>query len=121
MYHDGEGVERDEKKMLYHWEEAAIGGHPDARYNLACYERINGRIDRAVKHLMIAAKLGHDVTLENLRRGYAIGFVSKEDFATALRAHQAATDATKSLQREKAEEAIKKGYLKLGCLKFKEA
>jgi len=27
MYHLGEGVEKDEKKTLYHLEEAAIGGH----------------------------------------------------------------------------------------------
>ena len=35
MYSEGgEGVEKDKKKQLYHLEEAAIGGHPDARYNL---------------------------------------------------------------------------------------
>jgi hypothetical protein len=35
-----------------------------------------------------------------LKEGYIDGYVSKEDFAVALRAHQAAVDATKSPQRQ---------------------
>eukprot|EP00573_Skeletonema_grethae_P007104 CAMPEP_0201695596 /NCGR_PEP_ID=MMETSP0578-20130828/7490_1 /ASSEMBLY_ACC=CAM_ASM_000663 /TAXON_ID=267565 /ORGANISM="Skeletonema grethea, Strain CCMP 1804" /LENGTH=42 /DNA_ID= /DNA_START= /DNA_END= /DNA_ORIENTATION= len=38
MYREGLGVEKDVKKKLFHLEEAAIGGHADARYNLASYE-----------------------------------------------------------------------------------
>jgi TPR repeat protein len=34
MYHHGHGVEKDEKKKIYHWEEAAIGGHSWARHCL---------------------------------------------------------------------------------------
>eukprot|EP00985_Skeletonema_marinoi_P007137 scaffold3121_cov211-Skeletonema_marinoi.AAC.6 len=37
--------------------------------------------------------------------GYLRGVVSKEDFAAALRAHQAAVDATKSPGRDTAETA----------------
>jgi hypothetical protein len=37
-----------------------------------------------------------------------MGFVSKEDFAAALRGHQAAVDATKSPQREKGEAFLQK-------------
>jgi hypothetical protein len=36
--------------------------------------------------------------------GFIDGFVSKEDYAAALRGHQAALDATKSVQRKAAEE-----------------
>ena len=32
LHHDGNGVEMDKKKEIYHLEEAAIGGHPGARY-----------------------------------------------------------------------------------------
>jgi TPR repeat protein len=102
-YHNGEGVEKDEKKELYHLEEAAIGGHPSARYNLGIAEGKNGRIERSVKHFIIAASLGHDDSLKALKQLYAAGLVSKEDFAAALRAHQAAVDATKSPQREVAQ------------------
>ena len=38
-----------------------------------------------------------------VKNGYADGYVSKEDFAAALRAHQAAVDATKSPRREAGE------------------
>lgn len=35
MYYDGElGVEKDDGKAVYHWEKAAIGGHPTARDTL---------------------------------------------------------------------------------------
>ena len=105
MYDKGEGVEKDEKKEVYHLEEAAIGGHPDARHNLGCVEGNNGRLDRAMKHWIIATNLGHDFSLKMVKGGYADGIVSKEDFAAALRAHQAAVDATKSPQREEADAA----------------
>jgi tetratricopeptide (TPR) repeat protein len=105
MYREGRGVDRDEKKELHHLTEAAISGDPSARHNLACYEWRNGRYERAAKHWIIAANLGNDKSVEALKEGYVTGFVSKEDFAAALRAHQAAVDATKSPQREAAEAA----------------
>eukprot|EP00984_Skeletonema_dohrnii_P010163 scaffold3950_cov100-Skeletonema_dohrnii-CCMP3373.AAC.10 len=96
----GEGVEKDEKKELYHLEEAAIAGHPDARCTLACHEMQKGRFDRAVKHWIIAANLGCGDSIQRLKVCYKHGVVSKEDFAASLRAHQAAVNATKSPQRE---------------------
>eukprot|EP00986_Skeletonema_menzelii_P011569 scaffold6007_cov73-Skeletonema_menzelii.AAC.1 len=104
LYHNGQGVEKDEKRALHHMEEAAISGHPMARHNLGCLEREKGRVDRAATHWIIAAKLGDDRSLENLKILYKAGFVSKDDFAAALRGHQAAIDATKSPQREEAAE-----------------
>jgi len=107
IYQEGQGVEKDEKKRLYHLEQAAIGGHPDARYNLARKEGRNERFDRSVKHLIIAASLGHDGSIQMLKECYKYGDVSKEDFAAALRAHQAAVDAAKSPQRDAAEAFLK--------------
>jgi tetratricopeptide (TPR) repeat protein len=109
MYKLGEGVEKDMKKYLHHMEEAAIGGHPTARYNLGCVEYEKGRIDRAVKHFIIAANLGDDRALEAVKNGFAGGVMSKEDYEVALRGHQAAVDATKSTQREEAEKAKREG------------
>jgi hypothetical protein len=105
MYQLGEGVEKDEKKAVYLWEEAAIGGNPHARHNLGVYEGKNGRPKTAVKHWIIAANLGFDDSLESLKKYFTQGLVSKEDYASALRGHQAAVDATKSAQRELAEKA----------------
>ncbi|KAK1733467.1 Sel1-like repeat family protein [Skeletonema marinoi] len=108
LYFEGKGVEKDEKKAVYHLEQAAIGGHPLARYNLGANEKNNGRMDRAVKHWIIAAALGHDASLDAVKDSFRSGLVSKEDFAAALRAHQAAVEATKSPQREAAEEEARK-------------
>jgi hypothetical protein len=102
LYGKGEGTGKDLKQAVYHLEEAAIGGHPTARYNLGCEEMNNGRTDRAMKHFIIAAKQGYDDALHNVKTGFAHGNVSKEDFEAALRGHQAAVDATKSKQREEA-------------------
>jgi TPR repeat protein len=104
LYRNGECVEMDEKKQVYHLEEAAIGGHPYARYDLGCIEARNGRYERARKHFITAANLGHHPSLSQVKRLYAEGHASKEDYADALRAYQAAIDATKSEQREEAEQ-----------------
>mmetsp|Transcript_12051 Transcript_12051/g.19897 ORF Transcript_12051/g.19897 Transcript_12051/m.19897 type:complete len:315 (-) Transcript_12051:215-1159(-) len=100
MYQNGDYVEKDEKKQLYHLEQAAIGGNADARYNLGCLEVKSCRLDRAVKHWNIAANMGHDQSLDALKHVYQKGVLKKEVFARALRGHQAAVDATKSPQRE---------------------
>lgn len=104
LYRDGEGVEKDEKRAVWHFEEAAIAGHPIARHNLGWLEVVNDRMDRAAKHWIIAAKLGFDVSLRNVKSAYKDGHVSKEDFAAALRGHHAAIVAMKSPQREEAYE-----------------
>ena len=111
MYREGRGVEKDMKRFIYYSEEAAIGGHPSARYNLGIFEADSGRFEKAVKHFIIAANLGHGGSLECLRKLYAGGEASKEEYADALRAYQAAVDATKSVEREKAKEAMKNGEM----------
>ena len=108
MYDLGLGVEKDEKKKVYHLEEAAIGGHVSARHNLGCHEEINGRIDRAVKHWIIAANMGLEGSMKALWEYHAKGFVKKEDLTATLRTHQTAVNATKSPQREEAEEFLKR-------------
>jgi tetratricopeptide (TPR) repeat protein len=113
MYYKGDGVEKDMKKHIYHLEEAAIGGHPEARYNLGILEANIGRHEGAKKHYIIAANLGYDGSLEALRQLYADGHASKEEYSSALRAYQTAVDATKSKEREKAEEAVQSGKVTL--------
>jgi TPR repeat protein len=103
LYLNGRGVEKDMKKYIYHLEEAAIGGHSRARHNLGCNEAVdNGNFERARKHFIIAANHGYHDSLEGLRLLYADGHASKEDYANALRAYQAAVDATKSAERKQA-------------------
>ena len=104
LYGEGKGVEKDEEKELHHLKEAAIGGCNSARYNLGWIERQHGRIDRAAKHYIIAAKLGCDKSLKCVTNLYKAGYVSKDDFAASLYGHYDAINATKSPQREEAYE-----------------
>lgn len=100
LYRKGLGVQKNEEKLLYHLEEASIRGHPLARHNLGVYEWINKQHDRAVKHWVIAANLGEDKSLQELKGCYRRGVITKDDFAKALRGHYAAVAATKSPQRK---------------------
>jgi TPR repeat protein len=108
MYEKGEGVEEDEEKAVCHWEVAAIGGHPSARRNLAVIEERNGWGGFAIKHFIIAAKLGDDGSMKGLLQIFRHGCshvqkcLTKDDLEATLRAHQAAIDAMKSPQREAA-------------------
>ena len=114
MYRDGHGVAKDRgEEEIYHLEESAIKGHPGARCRLGCHEWNNGDTERALNHLIIAATQGDDDSIKFLMQLFKEGYVSKDDLAAALRAHQAAVDATKSPQREAADTYMTK-YDKAG-------
>ncbi len=101
MYYEGNGVEKDEGKAVYHFRIAAIGGHPTARYSLGYIEGLNGNFERAVKHFIIAANLGCADSMNILWKRYACGDITKEDLDATIRTHQAAIDETKSEQRDR--------------------
>ena len=103
MYQHGKGVNKDKGKEVHHMEEAAIGGHPKARYALGCHEYMNDNAERAVKHWIISATQGYDGAIKLLMEAFKQGEVEKEDLTAALRAQKAAVDATKSPQRDAAE------------------
>ena len=104
LYRDGDGVAKDEGKEMHHAQEAAIGGHPDARYSIGAYEWNNNRnSDRAVKHWIISATQGDDLSIKMLMEFFRNGCVSKAQLDATLRAHHAAINATKSPQRKAAE------------------
>ena len=116
MYMEGKGVEKDMEKAAYHWEKAAIGGHPEARNNLACHEWKNDNIERSVKHFIIAANLGFEKSMKKLWKHYSLGNITKEDLDATLRSHQAAIDATKSKQREEAEKLGTEHLRRMGLI-----
>ncbi len=103
MYERGDGVEKDQEKAVYHLEKAAIGGHPEARGLLADIEEDNGHAQRAVKHLIIAAKLGDERSMKVLWSYYSAEDISKKELEAVLRSHHAAVDEMKSPEREAAE------------------
>jgi TPR repeat protein len=94
---------KDEEKSIYHYEKAAIGGHPIARHILGRTEMENDKIDRAVKHFTIAANLGDEDSMKELWGMFKQGHINKDDLAATLRAHHAAVDAMKSAHRDAAE------------------
>ncbi len=108
MYRKGVGVEEDMKKAVNHYEKAAIGGHPIARYDVAVIEEEKGHAQRAVKHYVIAATLGEEMSMKALWTYYSFGHISKKELEAVLRSHQAAIDAMKSPQREAADRAVQK-------------
>ena len=83
---------RDIEKAIYHYEIAAMGGNEIARFWLGVYELIMGNMSRSTKHFMIAAKCGHDFSLELVGLGYRTGLLTKDDYACALRAHKRSRD-----------------------------
>jgi hypothetical protein len=103
MYGKGCSVEKDEEKAVYHAEKAAIGGDPNARHELGRIEHENGNIERAVKHLIIASNLGHEISMKALWEYFKRGNITKDELENTLRTHKAALDEMKSPEREAAE------------------
>ena len=61
------------KNAVKQREIAAMMGLELARYNLGIAEGNDGNFDRAMKHLMISAKCGHDDSLQKVKEGFMIG------------------------------------------------
>ena len=87
MYQVDEGVEKDDEKYIYHLGEAAISGHPDARYFLGCEEWNSDNDLRAVKHWIIAATQGDDRSIKQLMEMFKEGLIKKVVLEHGLRAH----------------------------------
>ena len=101
-YNNGEGVEVHKKKATHYYELAAIKGDVTARYNLGNKEALEGNMDRALKHYMIAVRSGDNDSLDRIKELYLDGHATKEDYTNALRLYQAYVDEINSPQRDKA-------------------
>ena len=102
IYNDGEVVGKDLKKAKQYYELAAIGGCIWSRHNLACLEGDGGNDKRAVKHLMISAKAGHEVSLKALTQCFKNGLVTKYEYSEVLRANHKEQEDRKSANRNDA-------------------
>ena len=78
-YNNGEGVDVDKKKARHYYELAAIKGDAMARYNLGCFEKRIGNMDRATKHYMIAVEGGYSDSLKDIQNLYTNGQATKEN------------------------------------------
>ena len=97
-----EEVKVDNKKTKHYWELAAIGGDMGSRYNLACFEKRNSNRTRASKHILICAKAGFEPCLQTVKLDFKEGYITKHEYAGALRAYQKQQGDRKSAMRDEA-------------------
>ena len=107
-YKSGEGVGQDQAKATELYEKAAMQGHVDCRCNLGCREGMEGNHDRAVRHLMISANMGHNHSLDTIKTMFMRGDATKAHYAEALKGYQDAVEEMKSHDRD---EVKRLGYL----------
>ena len=101
-YGNGRGVNIDKKKGKYYFELAAMNGDIEARVRLFMIEGKAGNQDRAMKHIIMAARAGDKEALEKVKEGFMKGIISKEEYGSSLRAYHKRTEEAKSVEREKA-------------------
>ena len=102
VYCDGNGVEKDLKKARHFLERAVIGGNIHARDQLGVLDAQSGDSKRACKHFMICAKAGFELSLKRVKQGFKEGFITKDEYAEALRAYQKQEEDAKSNIRDEA-------------------
>jgi len=100
-YLEGNGVDVDTKKAIHFYELAAMGGNVIARHNVGCLEMKADNYIRAMKHFILAARAGYKDALDRVKGGFMTGFVTKDEYANTLRAHQKAQDDMRSDMRDK--------------------
>ncbi|EJK72659.1 hypothetical protein THAOC_05789 [Thalassiosira oceanica] len=101
-YWSGKGVEQDVARGIRHLQHAAMQGHPGSRFMLGFHEYKSRNDELAVQHWMISAKMGHEVSPNEIKEMFMKGHATKAQYAEALRGYQNALDETKSPQREEA-------------------
>ena len=101
-YYHGDGVPEDKEKGVQFWTKAAMQGHVECRYNLGCFEWGEGSHDRAVRHLLISAKMGNETSVEAMKKVFTVGNATKEEYAEALRGYKDAVEEMKSHDRDEA-------------------
>ena len=100
-YTKGHGVNVDMKKSKHYLELAAMNGHVLARYGLGRMEYLEaGNEHRAYKHFMIAAKSGYKLSLDLVKLGFTAGYITKDEYESALRAYHKSQADMKSQARD---------------------
>ena len=101
VYRNGEGgVHEDMAKAVHFWSKAAMQGHVESRHNLGCIEGEKGNWDRAVRHFLISAKMGHMASVEMVKKMFMRRIATKDKYAEALKGYQDAVEETKSHDRD---------------------
>lgn len=59
-------------------------------------------MERAMRHYTIAAKCGDKKSLAQVKKGFTLGIVTKDDFEDTVRCHKASCDEVENEQRNEA-------------------
>ncbi|EJK74466.1 hypothetical protein THAOC_03855, partial [Thalassiosira oceanica] len=94
-YGTGDGFQQDKAKAVEFYKKAAMQGHVESRHNLGCIEAEKGNYSRAVKHLLISAKMGFNESLQAIKQLFMRGQATKAQYAEALKGYQDAVDETR--------------------------
>ena len=105
-YYYGKDVEQDVARGISHMQHAAIQGQPSSRYDLGYHEYENVNHELAVRHWMISAKMGYEISLDAIKIMFTRGHATEAQYAEALRSYQNAVEATESTQREEAKAVL---------------
>jgi hypothetical protein len=100
LYHNGMGVEIDKMKAKRYYELAAMKGNVYARHQLGCVEGQAGNYQRASKHMIIAARAGFTQSLDQVKKVFRNGDVTKDEYASTLRAYHERQSEMKSEARD---------------------
>jgi len=102
--------EGDLKKAKFHYEAAAMAGHEDARCKIGVMEYESwrhggmeyqsGHLERAVKHLRIAASVGDHGAMHTLRTFFEAGVVSRVSIDSTLIAYNNSCTEMRSEARD---------------------
>ena len=98
----GCGVREDKAKGIHFFVKAAMQGHAVSRHNLGFHEAEKGNHDRAVRNLLISAKMGLKESVDTTKKLFINGQATKEQYAQALKGYQDATEEMKSHDRDEA-------------------
>ncbi|EJK66704.1 hypothetical protein THAOC_12350, partial [Thalassiosira oceanica] len=105
QYFSGQlGLQMDSRKGVELYTEAAGLCSIDALFNLAelgCAEiKDRGNYDRAVRHFLISAKMGHKDSLETIKNMFMAGLATKDQYADVLKGYRDAVEEMKSHDRD---------------------
>ena len=98
----GDGVGQDRAKSTEFYTKAAMQEHPNSRYNLGYFELERGDYGRAMRHLLISAKMGEKNSFHAIKEMFKAGLATEEPYAEALRGYQDALEEMKSHDRDEA-------------------
>jgi hypothetical protein len=102
MYLHDDNVSKDEIKLRYYFELAAMAGRVVSRFSLFYDEFEDKRFDRAIKNLLIRSSCEFIVAVNTVRLLLRKGIATRDQCAQALRGYKLYLDEVRSDQRDRA-------------------